>query len=293
MNFLLKQNMQNHLLIFGYGYTASNLAKSLNPNKWNICGTSRSKAKDEYCDIINYEKFTIEKALKTSTHILISIPPNDQGDIVFQDFKDLIVRYSNIKWIGYLSSTAVYGNHNGSWVNENSNTNPSSQKGINRKLAENQWIKFGKENDISVNIFRLSGIYGPNRNALLQVKNGKVRSVYKEGQVFSRIHMSDIAQIIERAMEKTFKNEIFNLADDYPCSTIEVNSYAANLLKLPEPEIINYEKANLSEMAKEFYRDNKRISNQKIKEMLDITLKFPTYREGLNQLFVDEYSKLN
>ncbi|CAN0595033.1 unnamed protein product, partial [Ectocarpus sp. 12 AP-2014] len=283
----------NHLLIFGYGYTSSNLAKSLNQNKWNICGTSRSKTKDEYCDIINYEKFTIEKALKISTHILISIPPNDQGDIVFQDFKNLIVRYSNIKWIGYLSSTAVYGNHNGAWVNENSKTNPSSQKGTNRKLAENQWIKFGKENNISVNIFRLSGIYGPNRNALLQVKNGKARSVYKKGQVFSRIYTSDIVQIIERAMEKAFKNEIFNLADDYPCSTIEINSYAANSLKLPEPEIINYEKANLSEMAKEFYRDNKRISNQKIKEMLDITLEFPTYREGLNQLFIDEYSKLN
>ena len=283
--------MQNHVLIFGYGYTASNLAKSLKQNKWNICGTSRSKIKDEYCDIINYEKFAIEKALKTSTHILLSIPPNDKGDIVFQDFKNLIEKHSNIKWIGYLSSTAVYGNHNGEWVNENTNTNPSSPKGINRKLAENQWINFGKENNISVNIFRLSGIYGPNRNALLQVRNKKALSVHKEGQVFSRIHISDIAQIIESAMEKTLKNEIFNLADDYPCSSIEVNSYAANLLKLPELEIINYENATLSEMAQEFYRDNKRISNQKIKEMLNIRLKFPTYREGLDQLSADDYSK--
>lgn len=283
--------MQNHILIFGYGYTASNLAKSLNQHKWNICATSRSKTKDEYCSIINYEKFAIEKALRTSTHILISIPPNDQGDIVFQDFKNLIKNHSNIKWIGYLSSTAVYGNYNGAWVDENANTNPSSQRGINRKLAENQWITFGKENNISVNIFRLSGIYGPNRNALLQVKNGKAFSMYKEDQVFSRIHVSDIAQTIENAMEKTLKNEIFNLADDYPCSSIEVNSFAANLLKLPEPEIISYEKANLSEMAKEFYRDNKRISNQKIKEILNIKLKFPTYREGLSQLFVDEYDR--
>lgn len=281
--------MQNHILIFGYGYTASNLAKSLNQHKWNICATSRSKTKDEYCSIINYEKFTIEKALRTSTHILISIPPNDQGDIVFQSFKNLIKKYSNIKWIGYLSSTAVYGNYDGAWVDENTSTNPSSQRGVNRKLAENQWATFGKENNISVNIFRLSGIYGPNRNALLQVKNGRAFSVYKEGQVFSRIHVSDIAQTIENAMEKTLKNEIFNLADDYPCSSIEVNSYAANLLKLPEPEIIKYEKANLSEMAKEFYRDNKRISNQKIKEILNIKLKFPTYQEGLSQLFASEY----
>lgn len=283
--------MQNHLLIFGYGYTASNLAKSLNPNKWDICGTSRSKVKEKYCDLINYEKFAIEKVLKTSSHILISIPPNDLGDIVFQDFKYLIKEHANIKWIGYLSSTAVYGNHNGAWVNENTNTNPSSQRGMSRRLAESQWLQFGKENNVSVNIFRLSGIYGPNRNTLLQVKNGKAFSVYKEDQVFSRIHISDIAKTIESAMEKKLKNEIFNLADDYPCSSIEVNSYAANLLALPEPEIINYKEANLSEMAKEFYRDNKRISNQKIKDILNVKLKFPTYREGLKQLFTDEYSR--
>lgn len=283
--------MQNYILFFGYGYTASNLAKSLNPNKWRICGTSRSKTKDKYCDIIDYKKFAIEKALKTSTHILISIPPNDQGDIVFQDFKNLIKEHTHIKWIGYLSSTAVYGNHNGAWVNENTITNPSTKRGINRRLAESQWLQFGKENNVSVNIFRLSGIYGPNRNAILQVKNGNALSVYKEGQVFSRIHISDIAQIIESAMEKTLKNEIFNLADDYPCSSIEVNSYATNLLGLPELEITNYKEVNLSEMAKEFYSDNKRISNQKIKDILNIKLKFPTYRDGLNQLFTDEYSR--
>jgi len=285
--------MQNHLLIFGYGYTASNLARSLNPNKWNICGTSRSKTNDEYCDIINYEKFKIEKALNTSTHILLSIPPTDQGDIVFQDFRNLIEKHSNIKWIGYLSTTAVYGNHNGAWVNEKTNTNPSNQQGKFRALAENQWLQFGKENNIAVNIFRLAAIYGPNRNALLQVKTGKARFINKKDQVFSRIHVADIAEIIKTAMEKAFKNEIFNLADNYPCSTMEVNNYAANLLKLPEPEIIDYEKADLSEMAKKFYQDNKRVSNNKIKEMLNITLKFPTYREGLDQIFADEYNQLN
>lgn len=158
--------MQNHLLIFGYGYTASTLAESLNPDKWDISGTSRSKTKDKYCKILRYNKFEIKAALKSTTHLLISIPPNDDGDIVFQELKELIGNYKNIKWIGYLSSTAVYGNHNGNWVDEKTNTNPSSQRGKNRKLAEDQWLNFGKENNISVNIFRLSGIYGPNRNTL-------------------------------------------------------------------------------------------------------------------------------
>lgn len=282
--------MQNHLLIFGYGYTASTLAKNLNPNKWNISGTSRSKTKDKYCKVLSYNKFEIEAVLKNATHILISIPPNDDGDIVFQEFNELIENYKNIKWIGYLSSTAVYGNHNGNWVDEKTNTNPSGQRGRNRKLAEDQWLNFGKENNISVNIFRLSGIYGPNRNALSQVKNGRARSINKESQVFSRIHVSDIAQVIEAAINKALQNEIFNLSDDYPCSSIEVNNYAASLLKTPNPEIINFEEADLSEMAKEFYNDNRRVSNKKIKEKLGIALKFPTYREGLDKLFTYEYN---
>ncbi len=282
--------MQNHLLIFGYGYTASTMVESLNQDEWNIRGTSRSKTKDKYCKILNYNKFEIEAELKNATHILVSIPPNNNGDMVFQEFKELIENYKNIKWIGYFSSTAVYGNHSGNWVDESTDTNPSSQRGINRRLAENQWLKFGKENSIPVNIFRLSGVYGPNRNALLQIKAGRARSINKKDQVFSRIHVSDIAQIVEAAMNKALQNEIFNLADDDPCSSIEVNNYAAGLLKTPNPEIINFAEANLSGMAKEFYSDNRRVSNKKIKEKLGITLKFPTYRKGIDKLFIDEYS---
>lgn len=281
--------MQNHLFIFGYGYTTNTLAKNLNPDEWLISGTSRSKTKDTYCKILDYNKYEIAEVLKNTSHILISIPPNNNGDVVLQDHQELIENCNNIKWIGYLSSTAVYGNHNGAWVNEKTDTNPSSQRGLSRKLAEDQWINFGKKNNIPVNIFRLSGIYGPNRNALSQIKAGKARSIDKKDQVFSRIHVYDIAQIIETAMNKALQNEIFNLSDDYPCSSIEVNNYAAGLLKTPNPEIINFEKATLSEMAKEFYNDNRRVSNKKIKEKLGITLKFPTFKEGINKLFDGEY----
>ena len=151
-------------------------------------------------------------------------------------------------------------------------------------------MNFGKENNISVNIFRLSGIYGPNRNALTQIKSGRARSIYKKDQVFSRIHVSDIARVIEVAMNNVPLSEIFNLSDDHPCSSIEVNNYAASLLKTPNPEIINFEEADLSEMAKEFFNDNRRVSNKKIKEKLGITLKFPTYKEGLDKLFACEYN---
>jgi len=274
--------MKYHLLILGYGYTARELAKILNPEEWRISGTSRSKSKDKYSNIIGYNKVEVKKTLKNSTHILLSIPPDNQGDIVFQDFKELITKnYSTIKWIGYLSSTAVYGDHNGAWVNEETNVNPSNQKGMNRQLAENQWLKLGQENNIPVNVFRLSGIYGSNRNALLKVKSGQAISINKENQVFSRIHVLDIANLIETAMKKSLKNAIFNLADDYPCTTTEVNNYAADLLGLPKPQVIKYTKCNILKMIKEFYRDSKRVSNKKIKEVLGITLKFPTYREGI------------
>jgi nucleoside-diphosphate-sugar epimerase len=282
--------MQNHLLIFGYGHTAKALAKNLNPDKWIITGTSRSKTKDEYCKIIGYNKFEIEGVLQSTTRLLVSIPPNDSGDVVFQEFKDLIQGYKNIKWIGYLSSTAVYGNHNGNWVDETTNVNPSSKRGQKRKIAEDQWLNFGKESNISINIFRLSGIYGPNRNALSQIKSGRARSIYKKNQVFSRIHVSDIAQVIEVVMTNLPLSEVFNLSDNHPCPSIEVNKYAASLLKTPNPEIINFEEADLSEMAREFYNENRRVSNKKIKEKLGITLEFPTYKEGLGKLFACEYN---
>jgi nucleoside-diphosphate-sugar epimerase len=277
--------IKNNLLIFGYGYTAKALASCLEQEKWNICGTSRLKTNDEYCDIIRYEYSEIKQALEQTTHILISIAPTEDGDVVLQEFKELIDRYAiNIKWIGYLSSTGVYGNHDGSWVDENAQTNPKGKNGIRRLIAENQWLDFGKNNNIAINIFRLSGIYGPERNALIQVANQTARSIYKEGQVFSRIHVEDIAEIIKLAIANQSFSEIYNLADDHPCSSIEVNEYASELLNVSPPAIIDFKDAQLSIMAQEFYNNNRRVSNKKIKDKLGVILKFPTYKEGLLEL---------
>ncbi len=277
--------MSNKLLIFGYGYTAKALAASLASSKWNIYGTSRSKIDDQYCTIIDYDKSEIQTALEDTTHILVSIAPDENGDVVLQDFEGLIKQSKNTKWIGYLSSTGVYGDHDGAWVDENTKTKPSSKRGIQRTLAEYQWINFGKEAETAINIFRLAGIYGENRNALKQVASGKAHSINKPEQVFSRIHVEDIANIIKSAMKHSAISEIYNLADDYPCASTEINNYAASLLNTIPPKTIDYESANLSEMAKSFFNDNRRISNKKIKEELNIKLKYPTYKEGILKLF--------
>ncbi|MDP4832677.1 MAG: NAD-dependent epimerase/dehydratase family protein [Rickettsiaceae bacterium] len=274
----------NNLLIFGYGYTAAYIASSLNSNQWNIIGTTRSQK--AHHNIIEYNKNQISKALETVTHIIISIPPSIKGDIVLGEFKELLLATKNLKWIGYLSSSSVYGNHKGAWVDENTKLIPLSERAKNRVLAEQQWLDFGKQHNINTNVFRLAGIYGPSRNALESVTAGKAKSILKEGQCFSRIHVEDIANVVKLAISNNATSEIYNVADDYPCPTYEVNDFAAKLLNVSTPSMIKFSQASLSPMAKEFYADNKKISNRKIKAQLTVKLKYPTFREGLQSLIV-------
>jgi len=275
--------MKNIFLILGYGYTGSHLANLIIQNGWRVVGTS-SKSHHTKAAIIPYDREHITEEVEVATHILISIPPDENGDIVLADFSDILSLAKNLKWIGYLSSTAVYGNHDGAFVSEESVLRPSSERAKQRVKAEAEWLEFGKQHEISVNIFRLAGIYGPERNALVQVRAGHAKSVFKEGQVFSRIHVEDIARIVWAAIGLGSTAEIYNLADDEPCPTFEVNNFAAELLGVPPPPIVDIKEAKLSEMAKEFYNDNKRISNFKIKDKLHIKLKYPTFREGLRAM---------
>lgn len=277
----------NNLLIFGYGYTAAYIAASLNSNQWNIIGTTRSpKAHNNNNIIIEYNNNQISKALETVTHIIISIPPSIKGDIVLNEFKELLLAANHLKWIGYLSSSSVYGNHNGAWVDENTKLIPLSERAKNRVLAEQQWLNFGKQHSINTNIFRLAGIYGPSRNALESVTADKARSIMKKGQCFSRIHVEDIANVVKHAISNNATSEIYNVADDYPCSTYEVNNFAAKLLNVETPSMIKFSQASLSPMTKGFYTDNKKVSNKKIKTQLAVKLKYPTFREGLQSLVV-------
>lgn len=272
------------LLIFGYGYTAAYIANSLDSAQWDVVGTSRSK--HSLPNIIAYSQKQIRQILPTVTHIIISIPPKEYGDIVLRNFGEIVSSAVNLKWVGYLSSSAVYGDHNGKWVHEESQLFPSNQCARNRVLAEEQWLNFGKNNNVNINIFRLTAIYGPGRNAVESIQNGTAKSIFKEGHNLSRIHVDDITNIIKLAMYSDYKSEIYNIADDYPCPTYEVNNLAAELLDVEAPSMINFDQSELSPRGKEFYADNKKVSNNKIKTKLVAKLKYPTFREGLKSFIL-------
>jgi nucleoside-diphosphate-sugar epimerase len=210
----------------------------------------------------------------------VSVPPDAQGDPVLRHHAEDIAR-SNAEWIGYLSTIGVYGDHGGAWVDETAPATPSSERSRRRALAEQQWLDFGKASGKRVEIFRLAGIYGPGSSAIEGVRSGTTRSIVKPDQVFNRIHVEDIARTLIAAFSRPHVHAIYNVTDDEPAPPQDVNAYAATLLGLPPPVAIAYEAAELSEMGRSFYSENKRVRNDRIKNDLGVQLAFPTYREGL------------
>ena len=255
------------LFCFGFGYTASFFANKLD---WEeVTGTHR----DDFPLDINLRTKLVE-----ATHILCSIPPDEGGDILIRENYDM-----DPKWIGYLSTTGVYGNHDGGWVDEEIAANPTQERSKWRMTAENQWL----ESSYPVEIFRLSGIYGPGegRNALSQLKSGTAKRIEKPNQFFSRIHVEDIAEILKRSAQNPSSGEIYNCADDFPCSQAEVVEYAAKLMDISPPPLVPFEEADLSPMARSFYSNSRRVKNDKVKEKLGMEFAFPTYKEGLEQIW--------
>ena len=296
--------MTKAVLFFGFGYTASHCAALLKNAGYQIFATSRDVVKRNNLrqgggyNTIDFAAQELKKIIHQVSDIIISIPPSstrgqgkrgesNNSDPVLRDMTDILSEYSsNINSLIYFSSTGVYGDHKGEWVNENTIINPNNDRNIVRAQVEKDWQNFGTSNNTTVKIFRLGGIYGPYRSALDQIKNGVARSIDKRGQVFSRINVKDIANIVKLAViEHGDLSGIFNLCDDYPCSTIEVNQYAADLLQVSPPEIIKYEEANLSVMTKEFYNSCRRVDNKKITNLLNIDLLFPHYKAGLLDIY--------
>ncbi|TNE36586.1 MAG: SDR family oxidoreductase, partial [Alphaproteobacteria bacterium] len=222
------------------------------------------------------------------THILLSIPPDETGDPVHDEMAAEILNLPNLRWAGYLSTTGVYGDLDGGWVDENSPYNPSGKRGVRRMQAEKAWMTLYENHGLPLHIFRLPGIYGPGRNQLVSLKSGKARRIAKPGQVFSRIHVSDLAAILKASMERPNPGRIYNVADDEPAPPQDVVTFAAKLLNMPPPPLQDFETADLSPMARSFYNDSKRVRNDRIKSELGISLKFPTYREGLAALLPAE-----
>ena len=278
------------LFSFGHGYSAQALEPLLLNNGWEICGTTRDpdKAKsmeDKGIKAIVADNDAVASELTSSSHLLVSAGPDEKGDpMLAQFFEELTQAAANLKWIGYLSTTGVYGDHQGGWVDEETPTEPSTKRGEQRVFAENQWISFCDKNSIPLSIFRLAGIYGPGRGPFSKIKNGTARRIIKKGQVFSRIHVDDIAQAVFASIIRPESSGIFNFCDDEAAPPEDVIGYAAHLLKLPIPPAENYDTAEMTPMARSFYAENKRVRNDKMKRELEVSLEYPNYRVGLEAL---------
>ena len=282
-----------NIFCFGFGQVAKNFIKKLISEKYNITltTTSRNKSSKENFNGINYNSYLFNNdkfdnsllvKLKEADHILVSIPPEKQEDIVVKNFSKFIEN-SKIKWITYLSATSVYGDHKGGWVNENSETRPTSSNGIARLKAENLWLSLKISKNLPIQIFRLSGIYSNEKNILERLKLGTAKLINKSDHFFSRIHVEDIVNILFKSLSKFKSGEIYNLADDKPSSSEEITLYGAKILNIKNLEKIEVDELE-NEMLKTFYKDSKKVSNKKTKKYFSYNFKFPTYIEGLDYI---------
>lgn len=278
------------LFCFGMGYTAQAVARRWRGNGV-VVGTGRQSSRDGPQIAFDGARRSSEvaNALKDSTHILLSIPPSNAGDPAQIHHDADIAGLGSLKWIGYLSTVGVYGDAGGAWVDEDSPVKPLTERGRRRAAAEEAWRRFGREQGLCVQVFRLPGIYGPGRSAIESVRDGTARRIVKAGQVFNRVHVEDIAAALCLAMDRAEAGEAlgsdtFNVADDEPAPAQDVVAYAAALLGVPPPPEVPFEVANLSEMGASFYRESKRVCNARLKASLGWSPAYPTYREGLSDI---------
>lgn len=279
--------MGKTLLSFGHGYSAQALARRLIPQGWTIYGTTRSRDKAESLRAegvipILWPDGDFTAALINASHFLISAGPDEAGDPILARLEFEISEIARqLDWVGYLSTTGVYGDHQGGWVDESTPLSATTRRGRMRIEAEAQWQVI---RGLPLHIFRLAGIYGPGRGPFAKVIEGAARRIIKKGQVFSRIHVEDIAQILEASIHRPDPGAVYNLCDDDPAPPQDVIAYAAELLGLPVPPEVPFEEADLSPMAKSFYAESKRVDNTRIKKDLGVTLLYPDYRVGLRAL---------
>ncbi|MEH2511150.1 nucleoside-diphosphate-sugar epimerase [Nitrobacteraceae bacterium AZCC 1564] len=281
------------LFVFGLGYSGRYIAERHMANGHHAIGTVRSRHK---ADALSSSGLTarvfspdendsdIESDLETAEALLVSAPPAANGDPVLTAYAQHIAAAPHLRWIGYLSTVGVYGNHDGGWVDEETPVNPGNARSHYRAKAEKAWLAFGAENDLAAHIFRLAGIYGPGQNQLVQLAKGTARRVIKPGQMFNRIHVEDIARAVDASMDRPRAGRIYNVTDNEPAPPQDVVTFAANLCGCEPPHEVDIEKAGLTEMGRSFYAENKRVRNQRLRDELGVTLAYPTYREGLTAL---------
>lgn len=281
-----------NLFCFGLGYCADYLSAKLIKQGWQVSATCRTSEKAAVLEasgirpvLLSGKKVTVTD-LGKADHILISVPPEQDGSDPVLNFAGaaLAALQDQIKWVGYLSTTGVYGDHQGAWIDEETPAGLLSERGQRRVAAEAQWAATG----LPMHYFRLAGIYGPGRNSLRALQNGTARRVVKQGQVFSRIHLADITRILEASMANPNAGRAYSVCDDTPAPPQDVVTYAAELMGVSPPALQDFATAELSPMARSFYGENKRIRNNRIKEELGVSLEYPDYRAGLSALWESE-----
>lgn len=290
--------MTRRLFCFGFGYCAQALGRELRGEGWHVVGTTRSEEKRAALAADGFEMHPFARdrplgdprsALAGTTHLLTSIAPDERGDPVLHHHLTDLEACRTLQWVGYLGTTGVYGDREGDWVHEGDRVDPTTPRTRRRVAAEGAWLASG----LPVHIFRLAGIYGPGpgRNALEALRAGTARRIVKPGQVFGRIHVDDIVQVLRASMARPHSWAIYNVADDEPAPPQDVVAFAAGLLGIEPPPEVPYDEADLSPMARSFYADSRRVSNERIKHELRVRLRYPSYREGLRAILEHERAR--
>lgn len=284
--------MDPHLFVFGYGYSAQALGRRLLAEGWRVTGTTRSAEKAARLAAGGVEPVIWPGEtpdLTGITHLLASAAPAAEGDPVLVALRsELAAVAPDLTWAGYLSTTGVYGDHGGDWVDEATPLTPATARGRARVAAEAGWQALAAETGMPLHIFRLAGIYGPGRGPFAKVRAGTARRIVKPGQVFSRTHVEDIAQVLAASIAQPNPGAIYNVCDDDPAPPQDVIAHAAELLGLPLPPEVAWDAADMTPMARSFYAESKKVRNDRIKEELGARLRYPDYRSGLAALLADE-----
>ncbi len=279
------------LFIFGLGYCASHFSKQALEKGWHVMATSREGKAVSGVEMLNFNGEApiedIQTRLQNVTHVLHSIPPHpEKGDCVFTHHLQDLKALPHLEWMGYLSTTGVYGNSDGAMVHEGSPRHPGSQRSQARKQAEDNWLNSG----LPIHIFRLAGIYGPGRNIFDQIRQGRARAIDKPGHVFSRIHIDDIAGVLWASIATPHPGQAYNVCDDEPCEPLVILREACRLMDMAPPEAKPFEEVakTMSPMALTFWQDNKRVDNNRVKEELGYHFIHPGYQEGLRAIWDEE-----
>ncbi|CAK0776028.1 SDR family NAD(P)-dependent oxidoreductase [uncultured Gammaproteobacteria bacterium] len=286
----------NRLFCFGLGYSAGVLARALLAEGWAVAGTHHMPLAEDAAqagvDSHHFERAhplpCPMAALAGTSHVLLSIPPDDAGDPVLDRHGTDLAALAGLCWIGYLSTTGVYGDHGGAWVDETTPTKPSGPRQRRRVLAEQAWLEWGRSHGVAVQVFRLAGIYGPGRNVLDQLRAGTAKRIDQPGQIFSRIHVNDIAAVLRASIARPSPDTTYNVCDDLPAPAEAVVNYAAGLLGMGPPPLVPLAESGLSPMALSFHADNKRVRNERIKRELGVVLRHPDYKSGLAAILAAE-----